>query len=500
MSILSELNRRTSIKTKGILYMMLMIILIYLSVSLIVLSTARKNLDLQLRQFHLSIAEKLADTASDALVSMDYGSLLEQVKQFKKTSQVKGAKVVDRRGTIVMSDDLGEIGRHDRDLFELVRKIGPAGQSAAGSGSPVLLPVSVGGDVLGALQVDFNKKASPDKEFGKTKIELAYLSFLIFAAGIGGSFIVSSILTRPVTRIVREVETFEKEMKITSGADSLHDPVVRDEAVHLGQAFQHMIENLKKYLKEFEKMSGEREKLACMATVGQMSAQIAHEMRNSLYAIRGAATEIGKVNRQPEIKEYTDIIKDECVEMMIMADEFLRFSRVPSPSLRPCHVSEVVGKTAELLEADLEDAGVTIKRIAGPAMPQIMCDPALLKQVFMNLFINAIQAMKGGGIITVKYELAGEWLKVHVMDTGPGIPDKIAPSIFQPFFTTRHEGSGLGLATVYKIMLTHHGEIRLARSEKGAHFELLFPMPGNTSEQAQNMKTDWEKKLQWKEF
>ncbi len=477
MKFLRVLHERTSIKTKGILYMMLMISLIYFSVSLVVLSTARKNMALQLRQFHYSIAEKLADTASDAMISRDYGALLEQVMQLKQTSHVKSVKAVDRRRIIVLSDNLREIGRKDPGIFSRLRDAARATRDNAWDDSRVLLPVSAGGDVLGAIQVDFDKDISPNKEFRKTRIELVYLSFLIFAAGIGGSFIVSSVLAKPMVRLVREAEAFEKE--ITFGEASLYDHSARDESVQLRQAFHQVIENLRKYLREFKKMSEESEKLTCMATVGQMSAQIAHEMRNSLYAIRGAAAEIGKANNQPEINEYIDIIKDESLEMMIMADEYLRFSRIPSPMPRLCHLSEIVDKVAELLETDLEEAGVSVKVVRPPRMPQVMCDPALLKQVFMNLFINAIQAMKEGGMITVKYELSGDWLKVHVMDTGPGVPEKIASSIFQPFFTTKNEGSGLGLATVYKIMLTHHGDIRLIGSARGAHFELKFPLPGD---------------------
>ncbi|MDA8168901.1 MAG: ATP-binding protein [Nitrospiraceae bacterium] len=477
MKTLTDLNTHTSIKTKGILYMMLMLVIIYVSVSLIVLSNAHKNLDLQLKRFHVSIAQKLAVAASDSMITNDYGPLVEQVRQMKLSSHVQGVRAVDRRGIVVLSDNLAEIGRHDPEMAGRLRSSG-RNDAKSLSGTRVFIPVSVGGDALGALQVDFNKseKAGLDREFMKTKIQLIYLSFLIFAAGIWGSFIVSSVLTKPLTKLVREIESFEKE--ITFGNSNLYDPAARDESVQLRQAFQHMIGNLKKYLKEFRKMSEEREKITCMATVGQMSAQIAHEMRNSLYAIRGAAAEIKKINRQPEIGEYADIVKDESLEMMIMADEFLRFSRIPSPAPRPCRITEIVDRVVELLDSDLEDAGVRVTKLEFPDVPKVMGDPALLKQVFMNLFINAIQAMKGGGMITVEYNVSGEWVEVHIMDTGPGIPGNIASKIFQPFFTTKNEGSGLGLATAYKIILTHHGEIKLLSSDEGAHFLITLPLAG----------------------
>jgi two-component system, NtrC family, sensor histidine kinase HydH len=480
MRILRELNRRTSIKVKGILYMMLMLMIIYFSVSLIVLSTAHKNLDLHLRQFHNSIAQKLAVSASDSIIAKDYGSLMEQVRQLTQSSQVQSVKAVDMRGIIVLSDDLSEIGRHEPQMLQRLSEITRAGDESRNvSDTEVFMPVTVGGDVLGALQVDFNdsEKTGPSKEFRKTKIELIYLSLLIFAAGIWGSFMVSSILTKPLTKLVREIESFEKEIAL--GNTNLYDPVINDESVQLKQAFSHMIEHLKNYLKEFRKMSEEREKISCMAMVGQMSAQIAHEMRNSLYAIRGAASEIKRINHQAEIQEYADIIKDESLEMTIMADEYLRFSRMPSPSLRPCQITEIVDRVVELLESDLDEAGVRVRRVEYSEVPEIIGDPALLKQVFMNLFINAIQAMREGGLITVQYDVQSDQLaEVHIIDTGPGIPDDIAHRMFQPFFTTKTEGSGLGLATVYKIILTHHGEIELVKSDGGAHFLIMLPLAG----------------------
>ncbi|MEJ2696632.1 MAG: ATP-binding protein [Candidatus Sulfobium sp.] len=480
MRIFRELNERTSIKVKGILYMMLMLMVIYFSVSLIVLSTAHKNLDLHLRQFHTSIAQKLAVSASDSIIAKDYGSLMEQVRQLRQSSQVQGVKAVDMRGIVVLSDDLSEIGKREPQMLQRLRDVTIAGNDARDvSDTEVFMPVDVEGDVLGALQVKFNDsgKTGPSREFRKTEIQLAYLSLLIFAAGIWGSFMVSSILTKPVTKLVREIESFEKE--ITLGGGNLYDPVVRDESVQLKQAFRHMIEHLKEYLQEFRRMSEEREKISCMAMVGQMSAQIAHEMRNSLYAIRGAASEIKRINHQSEIEEYADIIKDESLEMTIMADEFLRFSRMPSPSPRPCRITDIVDRVVELLDTDLDEAGVRVVRLEPHEVPQIIGDPALLKQAFMNLFINAIQAMEEGGKITVDYKVSGERVEVHVMDTGPGIPEEVASRMFQPFFTTKTEGSGLGLATVYKIIFTHHGEIKLLGSDGGAHFQIMLPLAGS---------------------
>ena len=110
MRILKKLHRNTSIKSKGVLYVMLLIAIIYTSVSILVLSSARRNLIVQLKQFHLSIAEKLAVNSSDSIISGDYGFLMEQIRQLISSGQIKGVRVIDRRGIIIASDHLGRQG------------------------------------------------------------------------------------------------------------------------------------------------------------------------------------------------------------------------------------------------------------------------------------------------------------------------------------------------------------------------------------------------------
>ncbi|GAB4413164.1 MAG: ATP-binding protein [Thermodesulfovibrionales bacterium] len=470
MKALRALNKRTSIKTKGILYVMLLIVAIYVSVSIVVLSSSRRNLNIQRQQFHKSVAEKLAITASDAIISEDYGFLMEQIRQLKSSGQVKAIKIIDKQGIIISSDALEKIGRFDDALLKKLEDAGSGTFRNEGE-NRMFIPIGISGDILGGLEIDFDldaEDAALNKEFKKTIIQLMYLSLIIFAVGIGGSFIVSMIMTRPITSLSKEIEAFEKEIGLRH--IKLHDPSDRDETVQLRRAFYNMIEDLKRYLSEFRRMSEEREMLTCMATVGEMSAQIAHELRNSLHSIRGAISGIERSDDMAEMQEYIAVIKDETREMTMMADEFFRFAKMPSPAFMHCDVGDIINRVIDLLEPDLEESNVKVIKKNEDMIPEIMGDPTLLKQVFINLFMNSIQAMKRDGTITVQYKVSDEWLEIYVKDTGPGIPGEIARKIFQPFFTTRADGTGLGLATVYKIILAHHGDIKLLPSERGAHF------------------------------
>jgi signal transduction histidine kinase len=470
MKALKDLNKRTSIKSKGILYVMLLIVIIYVSVSIVVLSSSKRNLNIQRQQFHKSVAEKLAINASDAMISQDFGFLMEQIRQLKSSGQAKGINIIDKQGIVIASDSLKRLG-HLNDAISKKLDDFISGKRNENPEGQIFLPIEIERDILGGLEIDFDLEAEDaalNKEFKKTIIQLMYLSLIIFAVGIGGSFIVSMIMTRPITSLSKEIEAFEKEIGLRH--IKLYDPSDRDETVQLRHAFYNMIENLKRHLSEFKRMSEEREMLTCMATVGEMSAQIAHELRNSLYSIRGAISGIERSGDIAEVREYIAIIKDETIGMTMMADEFFRFAKMPSPTFVHCDVGDVVDRVIDLLEPDLEESNVRVIKKEGDKIPRVTGDPTLLKQVFINLLMNAIQAMKKDGAITVEYKVSDEWLEIYVKDTGPGVPKEIAQKIFQPFFTTRADGTGLGLATVYKIILAHHGDIKLLPSEKGAHF------------------------------
>ncbi len=476
MNLFRNLHRNTSIKTKGVIYVIILILVIFLTVSVLVMSTARKNLIEQLDQFHWSIARKVALTASDALLSRDYGFLMEQIRQLKSSGEVSGMKIIDKRDVIIASDKVSEIGTTDAELAEFLKHRGEKFCVPARNGADILMPVEIDRDLLGALKVSFDWDAEGkriDQEFGRTIRQLLYLALIIFFLGTGGAFIVSRALTRPIIELSRKIEKFDKEIYPQNG--SLSSFSYKDESLQLQDAFTRMVENLRKYLKEYKKISEEREKLTCMAAIGQMSAQIAHETRNSLYAIRGAISGLEKADSLSEAREYVDVIKDETREMTMMSDDFLRFARTPEPVIVPCHVDDVVQRVAELLDPDLEDSKISVKKV-GQGVPKVMADPTLLKQAIMNLFLNAIQAMEQGGTITVVYRVAGDFVETVIQDNGPGIPEEINYKVFQPFFSTKIYGTGLGLPTVYKLIVAQQGEVDLEDSEIGARFMIKLPI------------------------
>jgi len=339
----------------------------------------------------------------------------------------------------------------------------------------IIMPIKIEGVTLGALRVGFDRAAESrriDGELRRTIRRILYLALVIFVLGISGAFIISRALTRPIIELLREIDQFDQEIYPDNA--SRKQVSCQDEALQLRDAFTRMMTNLRVYLQRNKKIAKEQEKLTCMAAIGQMSAQIAHETRNSLYAIRGALSGLEKGDNPAESKEYVEVIKEEIQEMKRMSDDFLQFARTPEPELIPCQVDEVVQRVAELLEPDLEEGGIRLERTG--TVPQVLADPTLLKRAFMNLFLNAIQAMEDGGKIMVEYRLAGNFVEISVQDEGPGIPEDVNLKVFQPFFSTKINGSGLGLPTVYKLMAAQHGEVDLEDSAVGARFMIQLPV------------------------
>jgi signal transduction histidine kinase len=476
MNLLQNFNRRTSIKTKGVIYVIALILVIFLTVSVLVMSVVKRNFTAQLDQFHQSIAEKLAQTASNVLLSRDYGFLMEQIRQLKSTGQVARVKIIDRRHVIVASDRLTEIGAQDAALTKFLTTPHSKVKAPTKPGTDILMSIRIGRDTLGALRVGFNWQAEDrriDRELAQTIRQILYLALLIFVLGIGGAFIISGVLTRSIIELSVKIEQFDAELYPQEAGERLPD--CRDETMQVRDAFTRMMANLRKYLAQKKKNAQEQQRLTCMATVGQMSAQIAHETRNSLYAIRGAISGLEKADSPAERHDYVEVIKDEVQEMTRMSDDFLQFARTPEPEIVPCHVDEVVQRIVDLLEPDLEEANIIVRE-QGEAMPPVLADPVLLKRAFMNLFLNAIQAMENGGTITVEYLLTGKYVEIRIKDDGPGIPEEINVNVFQPFFSTKINGTGLGLSTVYKLVMAQHGEVELEDAEHGACFMVQLPV------------------------
>jgi signal transduction histidine kinase len=256
--------------------------------------------------------------------------------------------------------------------------------------------------------------------------------------------------------------------------------------LEVGEQAAITIENSRLY----EKMK-ERDRLAAL---GEMAAGLAHEIRNPLGAIKGAAQYLDPAGMQAGDAEILDIIVEEVNRLDGVVAQFLAYSRPPGPGnakFQLTDVNEVLWKTMKLIENDLPK-NVALELDLTPGLPSINADAEQLKQVFINLALNAMQAMPDGGRLMVRtrrphtpVELglsestprySADQIEVRFADTGAGIPEDALDRIFIPFYTTKSKGTGLGLAITQRIVKGHGGTIEVqSRIGEGSEFILRFP-------------------------
>jgi signal transduction histidine kinase len=227
-----------------------------------------------------------------------------------------------------------------------------------------------------------------------------------------------------------------------------------------------------------------------LAAVGTMTAGLSHEIRNPLNA---AALQLSVLERrihrlgreaQPPLLEPLTLVKDEIRRLDHILEDFLQFARPREFVARPIDVVTVVTKVLDLLGGEAERHGVRLQRDL-ETVPPVAGDEERLRQVLVNLGLNALDAVKAGGLVRVSCRLeppapdlpgTGPRVAILVDDDGSGIPPDARDRIFEPFFTTKAAGSGLGLSIVHAIVTQHGGRITVEESpEGGARFALTLP-------------------------
>ena len=219
-----------------------------------------------------------------------------------------------------------------------------------------------------------------------------------------------------------------------------------------------------------------------MAVVGTFASGLAHEVRNPLNSI---ALQLSILERRVaplpasvagQIKELVGVIREEVKRLDNLVGDFLQFSRSNRVQYRPASLDALVDEVARLLRPEARAAGVTLRRQRiGDAIPDLRVDPEKMKQVAINLVQNAIEAMPGGGVVTVESGLVEGRAVMLVRDSGPGLPEGL--DVFQLFVTTKARGTGLGLSIAQQIVLEHGGEIAAASEPgKGAVFTVSLPV------------------------
>jgi two-component system sensor histidine kinase HydH len=216
-----------------------------------------------------------------------------------------------------------------------------------------------------------------------------------------------------------------------------------------------------------------------LAAIGRLAAGVAHEIRNPLSSIRGFAYLLGRghAEQAPE-REYADVMVREIDRINHVVTDLLNFARPMTLELGTVGVGDLIDHLVSLVSADAADQGIDIQVNVAADMPSFRLDPNQTTQALLNLMLNAIKAMDTGGTIAIHAAVChdGQAVCIQVEDNGPGIAADLQDKIFEPFYTTRQQGAGLGLAMVRKIAEQHAGKISVDSPPPGKHTGACFTL------------------------
>jgi len=260
---------------------------------------------------------------------------------------------------------------------------------------------------------------------------------------------------------------------------------VSDEVRAIGQKFRDLEKDVDQAHLDLEQSRGHLMQSEKLAMAGKLAAGVAHTIRNPLTSVKMRLFSLERgLKLDPSQQEDFEVIAEEIGHIDTIVRNFLEFARPPKLTAQPVSLSAVVDTTLALLKHRLESYNVDVTVERGRELPEISADPDQLKEALVNLVLNACEAMGESGEIVIREELGvlepqGRILAVRVTDTGPGIAQALIDRVFQPFFTTKGEGSGLGLPIVKRIVEEHGGWITVQSPEgRGATFTMVFPYEG----------------------
>ncbi len=258
----------------------------------------------------------------------------------------------------------------------------------------------------------------------------------------------------------------------------------RGETKEKPKELERVNRELKAAYKKLRETQGELIQAGKMAAVGELADGVAHEINNPLTSILGRAQLLlsGKYRKDlsPQVADHLKVIEEQAIRVAEITGNLMKFSQPSGGSFQLLEVNRVIEQTLSLIERQLFLSDIRIIRKFGSALPKVLGDETQLQEVFLNLVLNARDAMPEKGKLTISSKLGrkGKFVEVTFRDSGCGIDKEDLEKIFTPFFTTKKEKKavGLGLAISYRVIRNHNARIEVeSKPDKGATFRIKLP-------------------------
>ncbi|NPV82646.1 MAG: HAMP domain-containing protein [Candidatus Aminicenantes bacterium] len=317
----------------------------------------------------------------------------------------------------------------------------------------------------------------------RTRLVLLGFGLAAFLLTVLGANLLARRITRPIKNLV------EGTRRISRGDFSYRIPVISsDEIGGLTRSFNQMAEELLRAREQMEEANRRLLQAEKLASIGRLSATIAHEIRNPLTSVKLNIQKLAEISTLDELeREHLSIAQAGIEQIEKFIKDLLSYTRASSLQKDYFSLAEVLDESLKLLQPSLKEKEVVVEKDYQPDLPPAYVDADRLRQVFLNVLRNAYEAVDRGGRIEISLRMNREedrpCFEVRISDDGCGIPEKDRENIFEPFFTTKSSGAGLGLANARRILDQHGGTIRVVDKEgRGSCFLITLPCPESRQE------------------
>lgn len=357
----------------------------------------------------------------------------------------------------------------------LGEETGPPGSQAT---TTLTLPIVLGDRRVGYLLItryldDFSA-ISRDALVSRVLATLA-----VFGLGIVAALFLSWSFSRPVlqlTQAARQVAAGDLSVRVPTASD--------DEIGSLARTFNEMVERLRESRQLEERLHFAERSTA----MGRLASALAHEIRNPLNFINLSIDHMrehlapAEGRKREDFERILSNVKAEIIRLNRLVGDFLSFGKPIRLHPRPCAIGDLVGEVVAVVDHKAKDQGIAIATDVEPGLPTMVADPELLKTCLLNLLINAVDAMPRGGVVAVSVARDGDALVTTVTDSGQGMTTEEIRSAFEPYFSTKETGVGLGLALTRTIVEDHGGTVDLESTvSRGTTARIRLPLGGRTA-------------------
>ena len=464
--------------TAKLVIIMLTLLIIAVFILFILNQISQNDLVQEIQDSSTEVSKAIQMSVED--LTSEYDSDTSRLTEYMKQARAKGINeinIINNEGEIIDSSDPAKVGKK-RDVHKMERGLkATPGHRPPGSLKPynLTVPVIVGDEQLGFIQINLLLDNIRDIQHANFLRRLMG-TIMVFLLGITASLFLAKRYTNPIHRLVDGVK------KVAAGDLTVTFPVQgTDEIGELARSCNEMVEQLRER-QTLEQRLNEAEHLS---KVGQLASGIAHEIRNPLNYISLAIDHLKEEfrsacpERGAELAAIADNIKEEVRKANYMVLNFMNYGRPLKLRRMVVPYEEVVAKALVLLEGKLAEQQIRVVLQIPADLPPLWVDPELMRNCITNFITNAGQAMPDGGEITLgaTHDPDGRVIRLTFKDQGVGIPPEDMDKIFQPYFTSKEAGIGLGLAITERIVREHGGEIGIVSSVgAGTTFAVVLPV------------------------